>query len=168
METTWLTTGRVAERLGVSRQHVVNMCDRGELQFTFVGSHRRIPSAEVERVSQGASLTREREKSLWLHRAVVGNLVRDPDRVIETAAGNLERWRSMHSTTGVTNAYLQKWTEVLDAGLDTIIETLTSTTEAAAELRQNTPFAGVLDDDSRRQVLRSFTKHWREEHGAAA
>lgn len=167
MDTTWLTTGRVAEQLGVSRQHVVNMCDRGELQFTFVGSHRRVPSTEVERITQGASLTREREKSLWLHRAVVGELVRDPDRVIATAAGNLERWKSMHSRTGITSAYLRKWTEVLDSGLDTIIETLTSTTESAADLRQNTPFAGVLDDESRRQVLRSFTEHWRLEHAAA-
>ncbi len=167
MDTALLKTGQVAERLGVSRQHVVNMCDRGELQFTFVGSHRRVPSTEVERITQGASLTREREKSLWLHRAVVGELVRDPDRVIATAAGNLERWKAMHSRTGITTAYLRKWTEVLDSGLDTIIETLTSTTESAADLRQNTPFAGVLDDESRRQVLRSFTEHWRREHAAA-
>lgn len=167
MDSTLLKTGQVAARLGVSRQHVVNMCDRGELRFTFVGSHRRVPSTEVERVSERASLTREREKSLWLHRAVVGELVRDPDRVIETAERNLERWKPLHSKTGVTNAYLQKWTEVLDSGVDTIIETLTSTTEAAAELRQNTPFAGVLDDESRRQVLKSFTRHWRMEHAAA-
>ncbi len=167
MDTTLLKTGEVASRLGVSRQHVVNMCDRGELQYTFVGAHRRIPSAEVDRVSRGATLTREREKSLWLHRAVVGDLVRDPDRVIETAASNLERWKSMHSTTGVTSTYLQKWTEVLDSGLDAIIETLTSTTGTAAELRQNTPFAGVLDDETRRTVLKNFTKHWRTEHAAA-
>ncbi|WCE40601.1 helix-turn-helix domain-containing protein [Brevibacterium sp. BDJS002] len=38
----WLTTGETAKRLGVSRQHVVDLCNRNELSFVKVGTHRRI------------------------------------------------------------------------------------------------------------------------------
>ncbi|RUP04163.1 MAG: DNA-binding protein, partial [Mycobacterium sp.] len=36
------TTGEVARRLGVSRQHIVDLCDQGALPCVMVGSHRRI------------------------------------------------------------------------------------------------------------------------------
>ncbi|WP_147287746.1 helix-turn-helix domain-containing protein, partial [Kytococcus sedentarius] len=42
METTLLKTGRVAEILGVSRQHVVDLCDRGDLPSIRIGAHRRV------------------------------------------------------------------------------------------------------------------------------
>lgn len=41
-----------------------------------------------------------------------------------------------------------------------MLDTLLSPTPEACELRQNTPFAGVLDDATRVQVLRSFTHYW--------
>lgn len=164
MTTTLLKTGDAATRLGVSRQHVVNMCERGDISYTHVGSHRRIPSDEIDRILHGTPMTREREKSLWLHRAVLGELVRDPERVVEKARDNLERWGHKHAPDGMTAVYLCQWSEVLDSGLDQIIETLTSPSETASELRQNTPFAGVLDDETRVRVLRNFTTHWNREH----
>ncbi|MGH3549317.1 MAG: hypothetical protein ACRDQU_14640 [Pseudonocardiaceae bacterium] len=36
----------------------------------------------------------------------------------------------------------------------------------ALELRQNSPFAGALSQDSRSRVLAAFVKHWRDEHTA--
>lgn len=164
MSATLLKTGEAATRLGVSRQHVVNMCDRGDISYVYVGSHRRIPSDEIERILHGTPLTREREKSLWLHRAVVGELVRDPERVVGKARSNIERWGHKHAPDGMTTTYLRQWSDVLDAGLDQIIETLTNPSESASELRQNSPFAGVLDDTTRLAVLRSFTTHWHREH----
>ncbi|MGH3525053.1 MAG: helix-turn-helix domain-containing protein, partial [Mycobacterium sp.] len=38
---TLLKTGEVAQLLGVSRQHVANLCDRGEIACVYVGTHRR-------------------------------------------------------------------------------------------------------------------------------
>jgi excisionase family DNA binding protein len=164
MTATLLKTGDAATRLGVSRQHVVNMCDRGDISYTHVGSHRRIPSDEIDRILHGTPMTRERERSLWLHRAVLGELVRDPERVVGAARSNVERWSDKHAADGMTASYLRKWSEVLDSGLDRIIDTLTSPNESASELRQNTPFAGVLDDATRVTVLRNFTTHWNREH----
>ncbi len=160
-----LRTGDVARLLGVSRQHVVDMCDRGELSFIRVGSHRRISRREVSRIT--SALSREQERSLWLHQALLSELLTQPTEVIDKAREHLDRWRSVHRPDGMTVHYLDEWSEVLDAGLDTVIETLISRTPKSCELRQNTPFAGVLPDDTRVRVLRSFNQHWSREHRAA-
>jgi len=161
-----LTTGVVARLLGVSRQHVVDLCDRGEVACVRVGSHRRIPSREVDRLTRSV-LTREQEKSLWLHRALLANLLSDPEGVIVKASANVARWERVHRADGITAGYLREWRSILSAGVDDIAETATSTAAHACELRQNTPFAGVLSDETRMQVLRSFGRHWEAEHSRA-
>jgi excisionase family DNA binding protein len=161
---TMLRTGEVAQILGVSRQHVVDMCDRGELPCIKVGTHRRIPRREVENLTRHR-FTREQEKSLWLHRALLLPLLTEPDAVITTARENLRRWSEMHRSDGRTVDYLKKWERVLDDGLDAVVEVVTSPSEEACEMRQNSPFAGVLPDETRVKVLRSFKQHWSREHG---
>ena len=158
-----LTTGVVARLLGVSRQHVVDLCDRGEVACVRVGSHRRIPSREVDRLTR-SELTRGQEKSLWLHQALLVNLLSDPEGVIAKARANIDRWERVHRADGMTAGYLEEWRRILRAGVDDIAETATSTAVHACELRQNTPFAGVLSDETRMQVLRSFARHWEAEH----
>lgn len=166
MDDDWLTTGEVSSMLGVSRQHVVNLCDRSELICTKIGTHRRIQRSEVQRLLE-PQLTREQEKSLWLHRALLGHLMVDPHGVLQTARKNVANWSSGHRADGMAARYLQQWERVIDGGVDDIVGVLTGTDEVSRELRQNSPFAGVLSDDERRQVLRSFREHWNHEHAAA-
>lgn len=168
-ETELLSTGDVATRLGVSRQHVVNMCDRGEIEHVRVGKHRRVPAREVTRIlGSDPGLTREQQRSLWLHRALMTPLMTSPDEVLDRARANIERWRLEHRNDGMTVRYLEAWERVLDDELEAVIDTLTSTAPEACELRQNSPFAGVLDDETRVQVLRSFKDHWVREHEVAS
>jgi hypothetical protein len=47
-----------------------------------------------------------------------------------------------------------------------VLETLTSSAPRSVELRQNSPFAGVLTDEERLQALESFRRHRREAHAA--
>ncbi|WP_340537918.1 helix-turn-helix domain-containing protein [Nocardioides sp. GXZ039] len=161
-----LSTGDVASRLGVSRQQVVNMCDRGEIKHVMVGKHRRISTREVHRIL-GHSMTREQEKSLWLHRALMTPLLTAPQEVIDRAFENITRWKSEHRSDGMTVRYLNDWEQILGQGLDAVMETIVSPSPEACELRQNTPFAGVLDDATRLQVLRTFKDHWNREHQPA-
>lgn len=161
-----LSTGDVASRLGVSRQQVVNMCDRGEIEHVMVGKHRRVPTREVRRIL-GHSMTREQEKSLWLHRALMAPLLTAPQEVIDRAFENITRWKSEHRSDGMTVRYLNDWEQILGQGLDAVMETIVSPSPEACELRQNTPFAGVLDDTTRLQVLRTFKDHWNREHQPA-
>ena len=168
IESQLLSTGDVASFLGVSRQHVVDLCDRGDLVFVRVGSHRRVPQFELERLlaaSHGSKLTRDQERSLWLHRAVLAELVADPEDVLARVRGNLQRLRTQHPDRGMTARWLVHWQEVLDAGVDAVADVLTSQGPAALELRQNSPFAGVISEEVRSRVLASFVRHWRRDHG---
>jgi excisionase family DNA binding protein len=160
---TMLKTGEVARLLGVSRQHVADMCDRGEIEHIRVGTHRRVPRSEVDRL-MGHRLTRQEEKSLRLHQALLTPMLAEPDAVISKARDNLQRWTGMHRPDGITARYLEEWKRVLDDGLDAIVDVVISHSQEARELRQNSPFAGVLPDETRRQVLRAFKDHWSREH----
>jgi excisionase family DNA binding protein len=159
-----LTTAEAAALLGSSRQHVVDLCERGELPYIRVGTHRRLRRSEVESLLQ-PNLTRDQFKALWLHRAVAGRLVRHPDRVLTRARINLRRLKEVHPR-GMAAQWLDRWQNVLDSGTEAVLETLTSRAPYAIELRQNSPFAGVLTEAERRDVLTAFGTRWREEHAA--
>lgn len=160
-----MTTGETASLLGVSRQHVVDLCERGELEFVRAGTHRRIRRAEVQR-RLSPELTREQQKSLWLHRALLGPLMRDPQGVLRVARENIDAWSSGHRADGMTARRLEQWRDVLEQGVETTSDVLTGRDPLSCELRQNSPFAGVLDDSVRREVLRAFREYWDEVHAS--
>jgi len=167
VETPLLTTGEVAGLLGVSRQHVVDLCDRGDLIYLRVGSHRRVPRLELDRLLGavlGGNLTRDQERSLWLHRAVLAELVTDPQRVLAQVRGNLQRLSVQHPGRGMTAHWLEQWQDVVDAGVDVVADVLTSQGRSALELRQNSPFAGVISQEVRSRVLAAFRRHWLIDH----
>ena len=147
-----------------SRQHVVDLCERGLLPYVRVGTHRRLHRADIEAILS-PELTRDQLKALWLHRAVAGRLVQDPDAVLAKAASNLERLRTVHPD-GMAAMWLEQWRVVLAAGSEAVLEVLTSRAPHAIELRQNSPFAGVLLDAERQAVLGAFADRWRSEHAA--
>jgi excisionase family DNA binding protein len=157
----FLTTGEAAALLGSSRQHVVDLCGRGLLPCIRLGAHRRIRRADVEAILR-PELTRDALKSLWLHRAVAGRLVADPGGVLSTARVNLDRMRRVHPD-GMAAAWLGRWQSVLDDGTEAVLDVLTSRSPLAIELRQNSPFAGVLSDAERSSVLAAFASSYRRD-----
>ncbi|GAA1681686.1 transcriptional regulator [Citricoccus zhacaiensis] len=163
MDDDWLSTGSAAEILGVSRQHIVDLCDRGDLPSIKVGTHRRIRRDSLARLI-APQLTRNQERSLWLHRAVLGALMMEPAVVLQSARDNIARWKCAHRPDGKSVHYLDQWSAVIEGGVDQVAAVLTGTDELSCELRQNSPFASVLTDEQRQQVLRSFQQHWRQDH----
>src|SRR6266540_6633326 len=104
-----LTTGEAARILGTSRQHVVDLCDRGDLPFVTTGSHRRVRRSDVEALrSRTQRLTRDQNRSLWLGYAIAGKVVADPSRVLEKARRNLARLERVHSS-GASSRWLAEW-----------------------------------------------------------
>src|SRR3972149_12107182 len=74
-----LTTGEAAKILNTSRQHVVDLCERGDLPFVTTGSPRRVRRADVEALrTRTQRLTRDQGRSLWLGHAIAGKFVLDP------------------------------------------------------------------------------------------
>jgi excisionase family DNA binding protein len=157
VETDLLTTGEVARLLGVTTQHVRNLCDRGLLPYVHVGSHRRVHRSDFEALQsrQEGGLLREQVRSLWLHQAIAGKLVSNPERVLKIARRNLQKLRQAHPTGSITRQF-DEWDRLLNSSFVKLLNTLTSTALHAIELRQNTPFAGVPTENERTQVLNSF------------
>jgi hypothetical protein len=109
--------------------------------------------------------TREQEQSRWLHAAVAGHLVTEPDRVLSRACENLDRFSAVHAGT-MAQHWLGLWQTALESGPDQVLSVLVSDSPQAAEMRQNSPFTGILSEDERRTVLESFRRHWRAEHAS--
>jgi hypothetical protein len=62
--------------------------------------------------------------------------------------------------------WLSQWAAVLHAGIDAVLDVLTSRSPHAVELRQNSPFAAVLYPTDRAKVTAAFATHWRRDHAA--
>ena len=150
--TTFIRTGEAADILGSSRQHVVNLIRRGDLLSYGPGRHRRLDRTEVEQLARG-SLRREQRQSLWLHRAVAGRVAIDPDTSLERARLNIKHMRSAHRSDV---PWLRQWETILDRGPEQVMRVLVSESQESAELRQNSPFAGVLTERQRSFALRAF------------
>ena len=151
-----VTTGQAASILGSSRQHVVDLCDSGRLGYSSVGTHRRVRLVDVLRLKEGektaGKLTRDQVRSLWLHQPVARRLVTDPERTLRRARVNLRRLMAAHPR-GIAARWLGEWARLLDGPVDELLEAMTSRSESGCELRQNSPFAGVLTQRERARIL---------------
>jgi len=150
-----MRTGEVAEQLGVSRQHVVDLCDEGKLPCVRVGTHRRVPRDAVESYSLVSRGWRNdgSQKSLALHALLVQKLLSDTNFVISKAKLNLRKSCDTH-----TEVYKMRWEKLLDGPLPTLITSMLDTSDNGVTLRSCTPFAGVLDEDTLESVSRVYRK----------
>lgn len=166
-------------RLGLSQRAAARACGIPQSMLSRLEAGETQPSvATLQRVLDGLGAElhlelrspstgesrREKQRSLWLNRIVVGELTRDPDRTIAIARDNIARWRDVHAGRSSILAALDRWDEILDEGVESIVTTLTGLSEEAEDLRQNAPFAGVLTPEQRDQALASFRAHWEARH----
>ena len=171
-------------RLGLSQRAAAHVCGIPQSMLSRIESGQTQPSVttllrvldrlgadlhlELRSPETGGEGRREKQRSLWLNRLVVGELSRDPDHVLAIARDNIARWRDIHAGRLSILAALDRWSEILDEGVESIVATLTGQSEEAEDLRQNSPFAGVLSQDQREQALASFRSHWEHRQTAAA
>ncbi|MGQ0805280.1 MAG: helix-turn-helix domain-containing protein [Actinomycetota bacterium] len=101
-----------------------------------------------------AGLTREDQRSLALHRAIVTKLAADPETVLTKARRNLSVMRRANQDGGA-EPWFAEWERLLRGPLSAVIEVLVSTNQRARDLRQVTPFAGVLSDEERRAIYQA-------------
>ncbi len=100
-------------------------------------------------------LTREDRRSLMLHRAIARKLRTHPGEVLAVAFRNLERMADQHAGAG---PLLEEWGRVLERPVEEIIEVMVDPTTHARDLRQVTPFAGVLTATERAAVYTRFSE----------
>jgi hypothetical protein len=82
--------------------------------------------------------------SLAIGRLVASRLCRQP-KLLDVARENLDRWSKLNANApGLLRCYAE-WQRILERPLDEICELLSSDSEESRRLRQNSPFAGVLN-----------------------
>lgn len=86
-------------------------------------------------------------RSLAYHRAVAERL---GDELVADALARLRRWRE---ETRIHLRYADEWEALLRGPRARLVRTLREDSERAATLRQSSPFAGALDEPTRRRVL---------------
>ena len=100
--------------------------------------------------------TRVEEKSLAVHRQIAARLLLDPTNVVKKARCNLDKLQT--ADHGHARRRLDEWDRILDRRADEIVTAMLARTQTGIDLRQMTPFAGVLTDTERRRALRSVER----------
>lgn len=123
----------------------------GALQRTVEARRREwadlAPAQRAEVLERQAAVRHDRKfyTSLALHRAVLQHLRQDPDRVFQIAARNIAAIDG--TTRGHAATMMRDWKRLIDdQSVATIERVLTGLSEHDVEMRNLTPFAGVLDD----------------------
>ena len=109
-------------------------------------------------VSFVPTLTREDRRSLFLHREIAARLLEGPVATLALADRNLRRMMSQHPGA---QALLDEWDRVLRLPVDLIVAVMIDPGSHARDMRQVTPFAGVLTPAERSRVYREFAEQER-------
>jgi len=83
------------------------------------------------------------EISLELGRRVAARLRQQP-ALLRVALENLDRWTQMNASAPALLRCYAEWRQILERPLEQVCDLLSSDSEEARRLRQNSPFAGVL------------------------
>ncbi len=100
-------------------------------------------------------MTREDRRSLAFHRAIAGLIEREPDRAVSRARENLSRLREIHPHAA---ALLDRWQSWLELAPGELIDRLLDPSVLARDMRQVSPFSGLLSPAERARVLRRFRR----------
>lgn len=117
----------------------------------------------IERVAGAAGLacypavttpmTRDQERSLALHQAISGVLADEPDAVIGRARANVA---TMRAASVQVVPLIEEWENILATSPTRIASAMLDPGLHGRDLRQVTPFAGVLSVRQRSEVYTSF------------
>jgi hypothetical protein len=91
------------------------------------------------------------ERSIALHTEVAARIRRDPT-LLERAKRRVSQWLDEGS---VANPYARAWAKILESPLEEVLHQLVERSEEAHDLRQVSPFAGVIDPRTRWRILKA-------------
>lgn len=91
------------------------------------------------------------EFSLALGREIARRLQARPEEVLAAGRANLARMREVHGAAA--EGWLSQWEQLLAGPITAVVAVLTTDSEDCRQLRQNTPFAGVVPDQERQRLI---------------
>ena len=148
-----LTQAELAEAAGTS-QPTIAAYEAGRKSPTLRTLRRLADGAGLEAtIGFHRPMTREERRSLHLHHAIARRVDRSPEEVLARARDTLSLMRSKHPEA---HQLFREWDVILDRPVSEIVSALIDPSSHGRELRQVTPFAGVLTAEERTGVYRSF------------
>lgn len=93
--------------------------------------------------------------ALLYHRAVAERLREQPDKVVDHARQNLQRWMAEDGRGGGgERPTLEEWQDILDSSpVARLIKIITGESDEGQRLRSSSPFVGVLTPEERLEIL---------------
>ncbi|MBV8211080.1 MAG: hypothetical protein JO133_13580 [Burkholderiaceae bacterium] len=88
--------------------------------------------------------------SRLLHRELARAVERDPG-VLARARKTILRWQAMH---GHSVGAWDEWLKLLDTGVPAVVQVMLDEGENASRLRQSSPFAGIIPNRRRWELLK--------------
>jgi len=155
---------RIRDIVGMTQSELAEIGRTSQPAIAAYESGAKLPSLRtLQRLSAAAgldlqmmlspALTHEDRRSIALHRRIGERLLQEPEPTIAKARANLEHMAKLHPHA---RGLLGQWARLLDEPVDVIVATLSDPDPRYRELRQVTPFAGVLDRRERADVYRRF------------
>ncbi len=97
------------------------------------------------------SYRQEDLRSIAFHRAIA-NKLRDNPALLNVAFENIERWKRLGYARS-SWVLLDKWQVLLRGSFDELLSKMTEDSDTMQQLRQSTPFAGILTNAERSEVI---------------
>lgn len=97
---------------------------------------------------------REERISYELHRLVAEKIAENPAPVLAKAAENLQRML-LRPRGSQAAGWVQEWKQLMADDPTELVEAMLRTDEGSIDLRQMTPFAGVLSQEERLVAIRN-------------
>jgi transcriptional regulator with XRE-family HTH domain len=95
---------------------------------------------------------REDRVTYEIHRAIAKKLIDDPDAVTAIALSNIAALHE-HVRGDLAHEWVEQWRDLLQGPVGTIIDVMLGHDNLAKELRQNSPFTGVLTQAERAEAI---------------
>lgn len=155
---------QIRAKAGLSQQQLARSAGTSQPAIAAYEAGRKSPTLKtLQRISYAAGLephlvfvapmSREDKRSLAFHRAITDSLKKDPTSVINRARRNLDKLRELHPDA---STLLEEWQRWLDLPVDTITYKIECPDTHAREMRQVSPFSGILSNRERVAVLKKF------------
>lgn len=150
-----LTQGAFAAQAGTS-QPTIALYESGRKSPTLSTVRRLAAAVGLEPViSYVPQMTREDRRSLAYHRGVAEILRRDDTAALRRARRTLQRLRTQHLGA---RSLLDRWARWLRCPMPALIVHFLDPGVEAREMRQVSPFAGILRPEERVRLLRDFRR----------
>jgi transcriptional regulator with XRE-family HTH domain len=150
-----LTQAELAQLAGTS-QPTIAAYEAGRKSPTLRTLQRLARAAGREAViSFVPAMTREDRRSLLLHRAIARELTQLPGETLSRTSRNIRLMMELHEAA---RPLLDEWVRILERPVDEIVAIMTDPGLHGRDLRQVTPFAGVLTRSERTRVYANFAR----------